>query len=384
MPTRNNNTVAKKFRMPKKGNEGARNLNSPMGIPSAAELRASGTGASGAQSSNLTMQIVRFCDSGKIFDEKLSEKPLAMINMSHGENPSVLYRQMEAMERFAKARRSEIPDFAGSFKELQEAYEAAFVYVDATTADRDSSLTPNASGYFVEFSPNAIRDFVVFIDDFAKFVVKEDPKTKSTFSGLPTIDVILPPDMVVDLTDSTGSQLQEEDDNEEEEKGEAEETERMEEAAVSESAKKAILSSSFACKINVIYREAPRAALFALPPPTFPKGHVNLTIDAITSTTVTLIASGCGNLKPFEEELRQNGFWRKSLKMAPEAQYSSIFWVFDLLPIGDDLLVNFEDRIVSKIFRNVPMKVTFRGDCAESKSLAALRKEICDISRVML
>ena len=381
-------TTMRKFRMPKRGNGAPAASTTGNAIPSAAALRASGTGVSTGQSSNLVMQIVRFCDTGKIFDAKLSEKPLAMVNMSHGDNPSVLFKQMEAMERYAKARQSEIPDFAGSFKELQEAYEAVFVYVDATTADRDASLSANASGYFIEFSSKAIHDFVVFIDDFVKYVVQEDPKTKINFSGLPTIEVILPPDMILDLKEKKVPQLQGEKDDgkeeEEEEEEEKEEEEKVEEVEASEDEEKTVQQSSFACKINVIYREVPRAALFSLPPPTFPKGHVNLTVDVITSTTVTLIASGCGNLKPFEDELREKGFVRKSFKLAPEAQYASIFWMLDLLPIGDELLLNFEDRIVSKLFRNVPMKVTFRGECSDDKNLAFLHKQVSDSSRVML
>ena len=344
-------------------------------VPSIEALRIANTTT--PVDANVIMQVMKYCDSGKILHEDLSEQALALIRVSHEGMPSVFFKQQDAMGRFAQARGK-----TNTMDKVLESYKAKFVYVDAITAERDSSLAAKNSGYFLEFSKEAIHDFIKFMDDFVKFMVTEDAENKGKFLKLPAIDVVLPCEMIVDLKDmktpppECSTTIVRKERVREAEDGQ--ETERV------GSEDDMALLSSFACKINIIYKELPRSVLFSLPPPTFPKGHVNLTIDAITSDTVSLIASGCGNLKAFMGELKDNDFVRKSTRISPDAKYPKIFWIRDGLPIDDILLTQFEDRILSKIFHNVPIKVIFRNTSSKGKGLQVLHEQISALNRVMI
>ena len=116
----------------------------------------------------------------------------------------------------------------------------------------------------------------------------------------------------------------------------------------------------------------------------FPKGHVTLTVDALSPTSLSLACSGCGNLKAFASELTQAGFVRKTMKLQPEDQYSKVFYFLDQLKPHDKLLTEFEKVVMADIFHNAPIRVSFRSEKANDEAVAVLRAKLTEFDTLMI
>ena len=315
------------------------------------------------------LEVAKFCDNGQIFSSKFTNRPLAMVVMKDGGNNirPLTCNHSKSMDRFAKARQEEISGFAASFEELQEAYDAHFTWVTAQRAARERTLTKGTSGYYLEYSKEAIQDFIFWYDDFIKFVVNEDPLSREAYAGLPTIEVLLPHDMRIDLKRPNAApedtEIDESDASENETKGK---------------------TSLCVCEINVVYREVPRALLFSLPPPAMREAkHALLTIDIRTSSSLSLIFSNCW--KVFSNELSSAGFVRKCLKVSSEETSKYNYHYFrDDLRFDDELITQFEDRVMVQILQNTPLKVEFRADPPLKKFVAPLRRKLSHLGRILL
>ena len=169
--------------------------------PSAADLLAIGDTSRVAKGNQkVILSCIKMMDKGNVCNSVFSDKALCYMIPEHATYASVTFQQTAASERMCKWEQGVIDGFASTFQTLMETYEAQFLYVDNSLLAENPRMKKNGTAYAIEYSKEAITDFLVLYDGFIKFVTAEDALTKDAFSEqLPEIEIHLSNEMVISL-----------------------------------------------------------------------------------------------------------------------------------------------------------------------------------------
>ena len=319
--------------------------NDSSGVPSAADLGdVFGSPSSRSQPAVEAKKEVILCvlpynNDGSVYSHVFRDQEMKVIHLIHATKPSVFYKFGPQLEAYLKHRHAEEEDCPDTKIGIEAALGCKIVSVgnDPTDEDKHFLFQPWRNAIYCNGDLDAVREVIMFIDAFIGWVSGISAASSHEYSEVPKIEIQVPKGFAIEFDAGTGAEQED---------------------------------KEMDCEFEITSPEAMAAKVTDAPPPCYPARLVVATIEASSTSTVSIVWSG--NTKPYRLQFENLGIGGKTVKKSPSDRYGSYFRKKENISIepGTDLqeaLSLFGDALL----KNSPVIVKIRTYPASDEKFAA-------------